>query len=426
MRGALGRGVVAGGGIVLASFALVAASAGPLAPLILQWGAELLISATKNYSGNYSNNVQKLMTAMYSNRQGPGTPGQPVPGAYGTPAYSPYPGQGASYPQGPAAYPPPGQYPPQPGQPPRYGAPQYGDPQQGGPQYGPQYGGGPQYGNPQYGGPQGMPQQQYGAPQYGDPQQGGPQYGPQYGAPQYGNPQYGGPQGMGQQPQYGGAAQYGGPQGPQYGQAGFGAAAGPIVLDAAILVQRATDRSALRMDPVPIQDGETLRDGGPDPHQGDALKFSFRANCDCYVYVIGIDATGYVARVYPDSSAGHVNPVRAQQQYVVPGGSSWYGLDQSKGVEQVFFLASRYPRQDIEASLAELAQTPRISASRSYVPVRKAGFPTSSTRGLVKMQLGAPSSVVGESGQQYSFTPQSFGTQAGDDSIVVARWFNHQ
>jgi Domain of unknown function (DUF4384) len=205
-----------------------------------------------------------------------------------------------------------------------------------------------------------------------------------------------------------------------------GTARAPIVLDAAILVQRASARSAYRMDPVPIRDGDTLRDGGADPRRGDAIKFSFRANCDCYVYVIGVDGTGYVARVFPDPASGQTNPVRSQQQYVVPEGSTWYGLDQVKGVEQVFFFASRSPRQDIERTLNQLAQTSRASLPANYRSIRKPAIPERATRGLVKIQMGTPSAVQAESGKQYTFTPQAFGTQAGADDIVVTRWFNHE
>lgn len=196
-----------------------------------------------------------------------------------------------------------------------------------------------------------------------------------------------------------------------------------IVLDAAILAQRASDRAAQRLAPAPIQDGEVLRDGGSDPRKGDVIKFSFRANCACYVYVIGVDATGYVARIFPEKSG---KPVRANQQYVVPQGTTWYGLDQYKGTEQVFFIASRKPRPDVEKSLQQLAQTPRSSLSRSYRPVREAALPDAATRGLVKVNMGTKSTVTSESGQPYSFTPQAFAAQPGTDDVVVTRWFRHE
>jgi hypothetical protein len=210
-----------------------------------------------------------------------------------------------------------------------------------------------------------------------------------------------------------------------YPQGASGSSAA-IVLDAAILAQRASDRAARRTDPTPIQDGETLRDGGSDPRKGDVTKFSFRVNCDCYVYVIGADATGYIARIFPDPASRLTNPVRANQQYVVPEGTTWYGLDQYKGVEQVFFVASRTPRKDIEGPLTELAQTPRKAPPPNYRAVREVAMSSTAMRGLVKVQMGTPSAVQSESGQRFSFTPQAFAAQGGADDVVVTRWFNHE
>ena len=118
--------------------------------------------------------------------------------------------------------------------------------------------------------------------------------------------------------------------------------------------------------------------------------------------------------------------MRANQQYVVPEGTAWYGLDQYKGVEQVFFIASRTPRQDIEGPLSQLAQTPRSAPPRNFRAVREAAMPTAVTRGLVKVQMGTPSTVQSESGQRYSFTPPAFAAQGGADDVVVTRWFNHE
>jgi len=333
----------------------------------VQWGADLVSAASQNYSKQYSNQLEGLLLAMYSDQaarrmQGTVPPG---PGGYGQGTYPPNVPQGQPYPIDPNS---PQQYP--------------------------------------YGGPQ-VSQGGYGAPpNYPFPAQSAAPGGP---------PDY--PPTPGQPSPY---------PDPQYSQGGPGSAMPGIVLDAAILAQRASDRAARRSDPVPIQDGEVLRDGGSDPRKGDVVKFSFRANCDCYVYVIGVDATGYVARVFPDPASRQTNPVRADQQYIVPEGTAWYGLDQHKGVEQVFFIASRGPRQDLENSLSQLAKTPRSSLSKSLRAVREAVRPTLAMRGLVKVQMGTQSAVQTESGQRVSFTPQAFAAQTGVDDIVVTRSFNHE
>src|SRR5882762_6709081 len=422
---AIKLGAVTGTGFVLASIACAAGCAA-LAPMAVKWGADLISAASQNYSQQYSRQVEGLVLAMYSDqaarrlhgRTDGGNP-QVGSGSYGAPPSYPSPAQGSPYPQG------------QPGYPPDYGNPQVS---QGG------YGAPPNYPSPAQGSP--YPQGQSGYPSAGgqQPQYGGPQAGQGgYGAPPndpyagqtnpysqgqsaypsypsagsqstYGSPQAGpggypayGDAGAGQfapsggvQTGYPAAGQPGQYPGPPYGQGGQGSSMPPIVLDAAILAQRASDRAARRSDPAPIQDGETLRDGGSDPRKGDVVKFSFRTNCDCYVYVIGADATGYIARVFPDPGSRQSNPVRANQQYVVPEGTAWYGLDQHKGVEQVFFITSRGPRQDIENPLNQLARTARSTLSKSFRAVREAAMPAQVMRGLVKVQMGAESTVQSE------------------------------
>ena len=327
------------------------ASVAPLAPLAVKWGADLISAAANNYSPQYSQQLEGLLLAVYSDQLAKRTPGQQV-------------GQA-----GPAAYPPAA----------------------------------------------GQAQQPYPEPTYPASSTQSDPY-PSIGAAAN-NPYPSQASSLTTTQQaYGTSAS-------PYPPAGNSPTTSAIVLDVAILAQRASDRAARRTEPQPIQDGEVLRDGGSDPRKGDVVKFSFRTNCDCYVYVIGVDATGYVAWVFPEKAG---KSVRTNQQYVVPQGTAWYGLDQYKGTEQVFFIASRRPRPDVEKSLQQLAQTPRSSLSRSYRPVREAALPDAATRGLVKVNMGTKSTVSSESGQTFSFAPQAFAAQPGTDDVVVTRWFRHE
>ena len=296
-------------GLVLAGIAFCAGCASMVAPLAVKFGADLISSASANYSQKYAHKVEDLMQGMYAKAVHK-EPQQ-------TASTDPY---GNAYPQSSGAYPASSSYP----------APS--DP---------------------YPSTAGNSQSPYPSAPYPSTAQ----------SPYPSSP-------------YPSTAQspYPAAQSAAYPSAGQGpySSSGAIVLEAAILAQRASDRAARRTDPVPIQDGDTLRDGGSDPRKGDVMKFSFRVNCDCYVYVIGADATGYIARIFPDPASGLSNPVRANQQYVVPGGTSWYGLDQYKGVEQVFFIASRGPRKDIENPLSQLAQTARASLTKNFRAVREA------------------------------------------------------
>lgn len=350
----------AGTRLVLAGLVCTAgcSSVAPLAPLAVKWGADLISAAANNYSPQYSQQVENLLLAVYSDQVSKRMPGQQT----GQAAYSAGGGQAQPYPD---------PYPPSATQTDPYPT------------------SGTASNNPY----------------------------PSQSSASSGNPY------PSQASSLASSQQAYGTSASPYPPIGSSATASAIVLDVAILAQRATDRAVRRTEPVPIQDGEVLRDGGSDPRKGDVMKFSFRVNCDCYVYVIGVDATGYVARIFPEKSG---KPVRTDQQYVVPQGTTWYGLDQYKGTEQVFFIASRKPRPDVEKSLQQLAQTARSSLSRNYRPVREAALPDAAARGLVKVNMGTKSTVTSESGQPYAFTPQAFAAPPGTDDVVVTRWFRHE
>ena len=201
-----------GFGLALAGIAFSAGCASMVAPLAVKLGADLISSASANYSQAYANKVQDLMQGVYAKatqrvqRQETASSSYASQAPYG----SPYPTQTSPYPQG-SAYP-----------------------------------------------SSAYPSSSY--PSAGDSQSAQGPY-PSGAASPY-------PSAEPSPSPY--------PSAP-YGQASYGTA-GPIVLDAAILAQRASDRAARRTDPVPIQDGDTLRDGGSDPRKGDVTKFSFRVN----------------------------------------------------------------------------------------------------------------------------------------------------
>ncbi len=195
---------------------------------------------------------------------------------------------------------------------------------------------------------------------------------------------------------------------------------GAIALEVAVLAQQLTADGQVRLRPV--EDGETLYDGRGNPARGDKIKILFAANCDCYVYVIGIDATGYVARIFPDGNPGTAL-VQPGAQYLVPGGTTWWGLDDHRGVEQIYFVASHRRRPDIEDLLAQLAgQRPALPAE--FRAVREPAIVP--TRGLVQVQAAAPTVVPSEFGPAQPVSPTSFRSTVADADLVITRWFRHE
>lgn len=195
----------------------------------------------------------------------------------------------------------------------------------------------------------------------------------------------------------------------------------PIVLDVAILAQRMSPQG--RMQPVPIADGATLRDGGDDPAAGDTLKIAFSANCSCYIYVVAIDASGYVEMAFPGQNLVQSNPVQQDRQYLLPEGSVWYGLDEVRGVETIYVVASYTRRTDLEQAIDQLAKTKR-KPTAEYRPVTQATI-IPVTRGLTKVDLSASMTVPAETGENYVITPDTFTSAISGADFVITRWFYH-
>jgi len=220
-----------------------------------------------------------------------------------------------------------------------------------------------------------------------------------------------------QQDQYG----YGGGTQDQY-QPRYRSIHPPISMDVALLAQKIQSDGSVMLEA--IQDGTVLRDGRGNPEAGDKLKISFKANCNCYVYVIGIDATGFVAEVFPDPDSSIGNPVSADRQYTFPEGDIWWGLDDYRGVETVYFIASHTRRTDIEEIISSMANTTR-RVPKDYKVVQVAAV-IPDTRGLVKVHSAQASKVMTEAGSTFEYTPTAFTTAVSGVDLVITRWFLHQ
>ncbi|NOX52254.1 MAG: DUF4384 domain-containing protein [Gammaproteobacteria bacterium] len=187
-----------------------------------------------------------------------------------------------------------------------------------------------------------------------------------------------------------------------------------ITMDVAILAQK-QGSSGLTV----VEDGDILYDGKGVPNNGDKIKIHFKTNCQCYVYIIGIDATGYVAKIFPDEEESLTNPVGGNVNHRIPQGNSWWALDDQPGLEHIFFIASRSPRPDIEDAVAQLAGQPRTNQPfRIQAVTQPAIVPT---RGLIKTK-GEPTQLAAMA----TFSPQQFSNQISGADLIVTRWFQHK
>ncbi len=395
----------------------------------LKFGKNLLATAAGNYTSKYEQDLSQLLQALR-------VPGSTNQNPYGQqpaqPGYpnDPYPQQGNpqdSYGQQPTQ----SGYPNDPTSQPGYPNDPYA--QQGNPQdsYGQQ---------PTQSGYPNDPTSQPGYPNDPYAQQGNPQdpYSQQPAQPGYPNDPYaqqGNPQDpYGQQPAQPGYpndpyAQQSHPQDPtaQIGYSGQEGTVGTSVgvgLDVA-LVKKTEINGAETM--MPINDGDALKDGRGNAQAGDKFRIMFRANSDCYVYVIAIDGSAWAQGLFPSLTSPFANPVKQGQQYIIPENNNWLSLDQFKGIETLFFVASPNKRKDIEDILASIAgkeRHPKATPQQvTEAPIIPAGFhrsQTSSTPFIIGQ--GSPSAQ----GQDQGLIPTTYFTQKAGEALRITRWFRHE
>jgi hypothetical protein len=239
---------------------------------------------------------------------------------------------------------------------------------------------------------------------------------PGYGSPSpYGQPQQQQPYGGG----YGTAQQYGGAQ---YGTPGIyprGLGAEPTAVDVALVRQKVTAKGK---EVVLMNDGDVLKDGGANKEAGDRFKIVARTNCDCYLYIMSIDGSGWAEAVFPGKDDKTPNPVKKDQEHAFPEGGHWFTLDQVKGIESFFVVASANRRSDLEESLTQLAAEKRpdtkIVAKVEEPPVIPRGVGSVRSRGIIKVQ--------DDTGTTVQVTPSSYAASQSGQDVTVTRWFKHE
>ena len=435
-----------------------------LIPPLLEFGANLLTTAFNNYGNNHGQNMENLLVAVqqptnpmipqginanpygqpggmqqtgypnqeYQTAQGyPPSQGYPTSPGYSQPAYDPYQNQQPQY-AGNVPY-PTNQYPNQ-GQP---GIPSSNNPVYPNQQASiPGYSSYPQNQYPQqnqqantYGNNQSVyPNQQNPYPNQA-PYPNQPQY-PGQGQP-YPDPSY--PmdqQGQSYPPPYGNSAT---PSAPAYPNQPAGIpdyqpaqstiaqpTAAPISLDV-LLVKKHLVNGAQSY--LPIKDGDILLDGRGNPQAGDKFRVMFRANSDCYVYVIAVDGSAWAQGLFPTASSPFSNPVKAGQQHILPEGNNWFSLDQFKGIETIFVVASRAPRPDIEQILTTITGRERSPLEKPQAVSEPAIIPN----GYAGARPGSsPFAFQTSQHQQQELLPTTYFVKTAGEDLRITRWFRHQ
>jgi hypothetical protein len=174
---------------------------------------------------------------------------------------------------------------------------------------------------------------------------------------------------------------------------------------------------------LPIKDGDILLDGRGNPQAGDKFRVMFRANTDCYVYVIAVDGSAWAQGIFPTASSPFANPVKAGQQHVLPEGTNWFSLDQFKGIETIFFVASHARRPDIEEVLSIITGRERSPLEKPQSVSEPAIIPNGYSG---KRQGSSPFAFQTSQHQQQELLPTTYFVKTAGEDLRITRWFRHQ
>ncbi len=126
--------------------------------------------------------------------------------------------------------------------------------------------------------------------------------------------------------------------------------------------------------PLRFQVNYVYRPGGQGPlkpltegavlHSDDHYKIQFTPQEDSYVYIFQLDSSETIYRLFPMEAFKGVqvnnhNPVKAGVSYTLPAPDKAFKLDEQRGPEVIYFMASRQPDEELENRYEAILQARR-------------------------------------------------------------------
>ena len=195
---------------------------------------------------------------------------------------------------------------------------------------------------------------------------------------------------------------------------------GPVGLEVVLL--KKTIRNGVPTV-IPIKDGDVLKDGRGNAKAGDKFRIMFRPNSRSFVYVIAIDGSGWAQGIFPPATSPLANPVEPGKEYTLPEGNNWFSLDQYRGIETLFFVASPNQRQDIEEILQSITGLERPATEKPQQVTKVAMVPYGV--GTARPSSQPFSLSTGPAGHQ-TIMPTSYLSQKAGQDLRLTRWFRHE
>jgi len=103
---------------------------------------------------------------------------------------------------------------------------------------------------------------------------------------------------------------------------------------------------------------------------GDRIRIYLRPLASCYLYVYLHDSQKRLSLLFPQGALLPTQPCQAERTWSLPGGDSWYRLDEHGGVELFYLIVSETRLPALESATSELLRTDPASAQRGAVEHR--------------------------------------------------------
>ena len=118
----------------------------------------------------------------------------------------------------------------------------------------------------------------------------------------------------------------------------------PLAVDVGVFYEDPESR------PRKLGEGAVLR-------SGDGYRIYFEPHQSCYVYIFQVDGSGTLFRLYPNPDYGtRDNFAQARTAYWVPK-DEWFALDNTRGEEVLYVVATTERREDIEDLFTRYARS---------------------------------------------------------------------
>jgi len=136
-----------------------------------------------------------------------------------------------------------------------------------------------------------------------------------------------------------------------------------------------------------------------------------------------VDGSAWAQGIFPSAASPFANPVKAGQQYLLPEGNNWFSLDQFKGIETIFFVASHQRRPDIEQILTTITGRERHPAEKPMAVSEPAIIPNGYSGARPS---ASPFAFETSQSSRQELLPTTYFVKTAGEDLRITRWFLHQ